>query len=393
MNDASSPQRQEIDYRDFVHTDPGTLAGRYMRSFWQPICLAEEVETSHTWREKIMGQFVTLYRGESGAVHAVTDRCPHRGTQLSAGWVEGECIRCFYHGWMFSSDGACVEQPAENDSFQDKIRIASYTVREYLGLVFIYLGVGEPPEFPRYPELEDESAGTLIQGARAPVPCNYFQRIENAADQVHVAFAHRDMFGSAGVSGVPDYSVEETAYGILTRGKREGLQDRLTHFHMPNVNILKVPPGKGETAWASNVAWRVPVDDTHHRSFNVRRIRLKDGQSPPGGGTRSTSTRPVEIARAILDGEMRLNDLDPVADQGIIVPIQDNIAQMGQGPIADRENDHLGKSDVGVILIRKLWREELQALSDGTPLRHWRRPLDGLDLASGAETAGVDGQT
>jgi hypothetical protein len=65
------------------------------------------------------------------------------------------------------------------------------------------------------------------------------------------------------------------------------------------------------------------------------------------------------------------------------------IAQMGQGAIADRENDHLGKSDVGVILIRKLWREELQALADGKPLRQWRRPPEGLDLTSGAESVTV----
>jgi 5,5'-dehydrodivanillate O-demethylase len=58
---------------------------------------------------------------------------------------------------------------------------------------------------------------------------------------------------------------------------------------------------------------------------------------------------------------------------------------MGQGPIADRENDHLGQSDVGVILIRKLWREELRALANGKPLRQWRRPKEGLYLASGAE--------
>jgi 5,5'-dehydrodivanillate O-demethylase len=389
MNDAPSSERPEIDYSDFVCTDHGTLAGRFMRSFWQPICLAVEVETGRTRREKIMGQFITLYRGENGALYAVADRCPHRGTQLSAGWVEGDCLRCFYHGWKFSGDGECVEQPAEKDSFKDKIRIDSYPVREYLGMVFVYLGEGETPEFPRYPELEDERAGELVQGARAPVPCNFFQRIENAADQVHVAFAHRDVFGTEGVAGVPDYTVEETSYGICTRGKRPGKQDGLTHFHMPNINVLMVPPGKGETDWATNIAWRVPIDDTHHRSFNIRRIKRKNKEAPPAVLTGKTSDRPVQVARAILDGHMRLDELDPVADQAIMVPVQDNIAQMGQGVIADRQNDHLGQSDVGVILIRKLWREELQALADGRPLRQWRRPPEGLDLASGAESVSV----
>ncbi len=378
----AAAKKHKVDFDDFVRTGPGTLAGRYLRSFWQPICRSADIETGRTRREKIMSQLVTLYRGQSGRVYALTDRCPHRGTQLSAGWVEGDELRCFYHGWRFAGSGQCVEQPAEKTSFAAKIRIPSYPVREYFGLVFVYLGDGEPPEFPTYPELENEAAGRLIVGARTPTPCNFFQRVENACDQVHVAFAHRDVFGAEGVGEIPEYWVEETEYGICAHGERVGLEERLTHFHMPNINVLLVPPGEGETAWAPNVAWRVPVDDESHRTFNLRRISRRSDQPPPAP---KDPDRHVTVARAILDGEMRLEDLDPVADRAIIVTIQDNIAQMGQGPIVDRRNDHLGRSDVGVVLIRKLWRQELQALADGLPTRRWRRPAGGLVMRSGAE--------
>ena len=383
MAQISKTKYSQSDWEDFVHTGPGTLAGRFMRSFWQPICTSAQVEKGRARREQIMSEFVTLYRGDSGEVHAVADRCPHRGTQLSAGWVEGDCIRCFYHGWMFDGAGNCVEQPAEKESFAAKIEIASYPVREYLGLVFVYLGEGKAPEFPRYPELEHEDAGELMTEARVAAPYNYFQRIENNMDQVHVAFVHRDVFGAEGVGEVPQFEVEETDYGMIAYGKRPELPDRLTYFQMPNVAVLLVPPLQGSKTWSPFVVWRVPVDDEHNRSFNVRQVKFEPGYTRDPRLDRDRTQEEITVARDVLEGRKHLDQLDP-EDRKLLVPVQDHIAQMGQGTIADRSNDHLGQSDVGVILIRKLWREELRAVADGRPRRLWSWPAGGVVLESGA---------
>src|SRR5229473_2369209 len=155
------------DFRDFARTGPGTLAGRYLRRFWQPIQRAEDLPRGHAKPIRIMSEDFTLYRGEAGTPHLVDFRCAHRGTQLSTGWVEGDCIRCFYHGWKYDGAGQCVEQPAEDAGFASKVRIASYPTEEYLGLIFVCLGDAErddtgafrPPPLPRFPELEDESQG------------------------------------------------------------------------------------------------------------------------------------------------------------------------------------------------------------------------------------------
>jgi 5,5'-dehydrodivanillate O-demethylase oxygenase subunit len=101
-----------------------------------------------------MGEDFTLYRGESGKSYVVDFRCAHRQTQLSVGWVEEDCIRCFYHGWKYDGSGQCVEIPGEEESVAGKVRIKSYPVQEYLGLIFVYFGAGEPPPLPRYPECE-----------------------------------------------------------------------------------------------------------------------------------------------------------------------------------------------------------------------------------------------
>src|SRR6266545_6845813 len=103
----------EADWSDFVHTGPGTLAGRYLRTFWHPVFRSQDLKPGKTAPIRIMSEDFTLYRGESGTAHAVAFRCAHRGTQLSTGWVEGENIRCRYHGWMYDAGGQCLQQPAE----------------------------------------------------------------------------------------------------------------------------------------------------------------------------------------------------------------------------------------------------------------------------------------
>src|SRR5437899_5067325 len=141
---------------DFIQSAPGTPMGKLLRSFWQPVALASAVAAGKAISIHILNEELTLYRGESGEPHLVGKRCAHRGTELRAGWVEGDCIRCFYHGWKYDGTGQCVEQPAENESFASKVKIRSYPTQEYLGLIFAYLREGMAPSFPRYPQLETE---------------------------------------------------------------------------------------------------------------------------------------------------------------------------------------------------------------------------------------------
>jgi 5,5'-dehydrodivanillate O-demethylase len=78
-------------------------------------------------------------------------------------------------------------------------------------------------------------------------------------------------------------------------------------------------------------------------------------------------------------GEIHIEELK---DHPEIVGIQDDVAQLGQGVIADRENEYLGRSDAGIILLRKLWLRELDALAAGRPLKAWRW-TSGLDATVG----------
>ena len=369
---------------DFVHTGPGTLAGRYLRSFWQPVARSEDLHPGRALPLKIMGEDLTLYRGEGGAAHLVAFRCAHRGTQLSTGWVEGDAIRCFYHGWKYDANGQCTEQPAEPEPFFSRIKITSYPVQEYLGLIFAFLGEGEPPELPRYGELEEEG----VLEVRVPIywPMNYFQRLENSADDVHVAFVHRESsYGEHGLYIPPLVEGGETDYGFENLAIRPGEAVRATHFHMPNINRIKGHPiGAG---WTDNVSWTVPVDDEHCARFVVvlnhvsgqdadafrakRRAQLERAGDPMVIG---------ELGDAVLRGELRIEE---IKDRTYIVQIQDYISLLGQGTVADRSQERLGRSDSVVFLLRNLWARELHALAEGGPLKRWSRP-ERLEATAGA---------
>jgi hypothetical protein len=100
------------------------------------------------------------------------------------------------------------------------------------------------------------------------------------------------------------------------------------------------------------------------------------------------------VCDRILLGEVQLSDVDPARVD--LVRLQDDIAQIGQGRIADRERERLGRGDVGVIAIRKLWHRELTALERAAPRTAWRRTtdivpsawmLDGTATLAGRDTA------
>src|SRR4029079_5020659 len=74
---------------------------------------------------------------------------------------------------------------------------------------------------------------------------------------------------------------------------------------------------------------------------------------------------------SILSGRARMEDFD--FERVDLVRLQDDVAQIGQGPIADRGAEHLGRADIGVTAIRRVWRRELTNLVSGRPLKNWKR--------------------
>src|SRR5665213_1036261 len=118
---------------------PETLMGKLLRQFWQPIAQSHTLDPGKARALTVMHEDLTLFRGENGSPFLVGGRCAHRCTVLHTGWVQGDEIRCMYHGWKFAgSTGRCTEMPAERNAQLDRARIAAYPLHEYGGLIFAY---------------------------------------------------------------------------------------------------------------------------------------------------------------------------------------------------------------------------------------------------------------
>jgi 5,5'-dehydrodivanillate O-demethylase len=132
---------------------------------------------------------------------------------------------------------------------------------------------------------------------------------------------------------------------------------------------------EGERGWIRSIMWWVPIDDTSHVNYWVRRLPLV-GEAAEEYKQRAESRQKRrfhgDVADDVLAGREHRLDLD--LTQTHMVNFQDDVAEVGQGAIADREHERLGRQDEGIIFLRKIWSRELRALEEGSPLTGWERP-------------------
>ena len=358
---------------DFTSVGPQSLAGAYLRRFWQPVYLSRNLKLNRAVPLKILGDEFTLYRDAAGVAHVVGAFCPHRNTRLSIGIVDGESIRCFYHGWKFHHSGKCTEQPAE-DGFVGSHSIESYPTFEYIGLVFCYFGPGDPPERPRFDVFASDAYIDVDESIRN---WTFFDQLENSVDEVHFNFVHRrSKFTDVGLNReIPRLSAEETEYGILRIGRR-GDKVRHSHILMPNCMYSMVfEPYKG---WVEHLAWRVPIDENTHVSFMVEAIHLSGSDLDKcletiekNHHTLSDLPSAEEMIKKCLNGELHVDEIEGRPD---IVLLQDGVAMGALRRPRDRSQDFLTSSDRQVSLLRRLWRRELSLLNDNQAIKIWRVP-------------------
>lgn len=381
-----------------TRTAAGTVGGRLLRSYWQPIALASELgRGAPPLSVDVLGEELVLWRDEFGRIGLLDRHCCHRGTDLSFGRIENGGLRCLYHGWLYDVAGRCLEQPCEpkESTYKDKIRAVSYPVVERAGAFFAYLGDGEPPEFPAYdfftyPREHCHAAKVLLN-------CNYMQANEGNYDPAHVGFLHRSMatekraglkFGLLHRVGVPDeepalidpeetprLEVEATAFGMRIYQIRSGGPGRkylrVTIFGMPNWSVIAGPQGgDGHIG-----IWHVPIDDVSHWRwhFSVRR------DAPMGSDNLNVLNRqageyetPFTLKRK--KSNRYLQDRAAMQTQnftgmGPNFNVHDAFATETMGAIQNRTKEHLATSDVAVAAVR---RQMLKAIDD---VRAGRPPL------------------
>jgi renierapurpurin 18,18'-hydroxylase len=164
--------------------------------FWYPVAVSASVRKQKTFAARFAGQQIALYRGASGAVYALEDRCAHRQVPLSMGVVEGEALRCCYHAWAYRGNGRISQIPyLPRGAARPPRGVRAYPVREAYGLVFVFPGDPDAAAATPLPELpEFASARHKTMTFSRTVACHYSFLHENLLDMNH-QFLHRGVVG------------------------------------------------------------------------------------------------------------------------------------------------------------------------------------------------------
>lgn len=366
---------------EILRTGPGTPMGEYMRRYWQPVCLSQEL-TDVPKAIRIMHEDLVAFRDRGGRVGVLHRKCAHRGASLEFGIVQQNGIRCCYHGWHFDVDGTLLEAPAEPSGtrLKDTVCQGAYPAFEQDGIVFAYMG--PPDKKPKFPQFDGYvwPKGTRLVPFSNVFDCNWLQVYENQIDHYHTALLHNNMTVAGVDAGIASGATLQGGFGempvidwhpthsnngmIFTAGRRlsdEAVWIRISEMGFPNwmqnAAVMAAAPQRHSGPAMSR--WQVPVDDEHSIAFGWR--HFNDEVDPEHRG------RADECGIDKIDfliGQTRHRTYDEMqrapGDYEVIV---------SQGPMAIHELEHPGRSDVGVYMCRTLLREAVAGKTPADPVR------------------------
>jgi len=378
---------------------PAAPAGALLRRYWQPVALSEELSGPRPLRPiQLMGQHFVLFRDEAGKAALLDRDCPHRGADLAFGRLEDGGLRCAFHGWLFDASGQCLETPAEpaGSKLCSRIRQGAYPVVEKSGVVFAYIGEGEPPAFPDFDCFVAPDSHTFA--FKGLWECNWLQALEVGMDPAHASFLHRfyededtaesygkQFRGASADSEMaitrvlreydrPDIVVQPAPYGMKLTTLRK-LSGEQTHVRVTNVVFPQafVIPMSAEMTISQ---WHVPVDDTHcywyaiFTSFTgpvdkqqMREQRLKTIELPL---YTSRKNKRNDYGYSVEE-QLR----QTYTGMGEDINVHDQWACESMGPIQDRTREHLGTTDKGIVAFRRMLVKAIEATQAGesVPMR------------------------
>jgi phenylpropionate dioxygenase-like ring-hydroxylating dioxygenase large terminal subunit len=364
-----------------TQTGPGTPCGETLRRYWQPAALSEELPVGGApLPVTLFGEALVLFRDRQGRPGLIGLHCTHRGTDLSYGRLEDGGLRCIYHGWLYDIHGKVIDMPGEIDGgadFRDSICHKAYPVEERAGVVFAYMGPGEPPLLPNYDFLMAPEPQRFV--TKYLQSCNYLQANEGNIDPIHASFLHhpnqnlrhtgiseyQGFRGGRGVApGIESINAEVTDFGVrLCRSCPVGSDRkdlRIWNFVLPNLTTF---PGGAQGRGGYSVNWHVPIDDTHHwkYSFTFNRESALDLEMIKR--SRPEMTTDYKLTRSRANRYLQDRSLMATANYSGIAGFaaQDTCVVEGEGPIQDRTQEHLVSSDKVIVAARKLL---LKAIND-----------------------------
>lgn len=377
---------------------PGTPMGRVFRRFWNPICMSEQVPApdGDPLRLEILGEWLVLFRDSSGRLGLLPEACMHRGVSLALGRVEGNGIRCLYHGWKFSVDGSVQETPNHPvQGFRERLRAPAYQAREVGGFVWAYMG--EPdrtPPFPRWRFLDFDL--THVRRVRLYANVNYMQQLEGGTDTSHVGVLHSNFARPSWMTGTFTANADQDNPATLATGDlAPELECQDTEFGFHYAAFRKLPPQPDGSANPLRNVRVVPVIMPSTRvipapamQYLIFEVPVNDTRTVTFGATYRLDGGPVDVHR--------LNEISGRHDPALLCPdtfeyrgtwdnafgqrrdsmsenwsgikgvvMEDMAMAMTQGPTVDRSRETLVAADKAVVRARRQLLESARRVLEG----------------------------
>ena len=314
-----------------------------LQNLWHPVLPSWGV-TSDPVGITRLSENIALWRDNDGNVHAIEDRCPHRGARVSLGWNLGDRIACWYHGIEIDGDGTVVNVPAvEKSPMAGKKLIKNYPVREIHGAIFLYFGDGSHADPPKL-ELPDELVGDEYSNflCTAKWNCNYRYAIDNVMDPMHGAYLHAVSHSMAFGDKSAEMQVVETNSGLIF----EKVAQRDVNFDWVEIGEtgalwmrLAIPYRKSAGPGGSFyiVGFATPVDEENCQVFFWR--------------TRKVSGWQKNVWRFLYRNKLEKLHWDVLE--------QDRVVLQEMAPNA-RDSEILYEHDQGVASVRRILKQKAE---------------------------------
>ncbi|HTP84442.1 MAG TPA: aromatic ring-hydroxylating dioxygenase subunit alpha [Alphaproteobacteria bacterium] len=315
-----------------------------LRDRWYPVAASWMVGRKPVGLTRL-GERLVLWRDEAGAVHALEDRCPHRGARLSLGWNLGDRLACWYHGVEVTADGTVARVPAaEKCPLEGQHCVRSYPCQEHHGGIFAWFG-RDPQAAPLPLELPEELASPEWSSmlCTAAWKCNYSYAVDNVMDPMHGAYLHAASHSMAHGDKTAVMRIRKTQHGLMfEKETQRDVNFDWTEWGDTGAQWMRlsIPYRKdaGPGGMFFIIGFVTPVDETHCRVFFWRCRKVQGWQR---GAWRF-------LYRARLEG-LHWDVLE-----------QDRVVLESMAADA-RDHEFLYAHDTGMAHVRRLLRKEAEA--------------------------------
>ncbi len=339
----------------------------FINNIWYGAAWSTEVQPAAPVARVIADQPIVLYRTADGKAAALEDRCGHRCAPLSKGRVEGDGLRCWYHGMLFSSEGKCLEVPGQDSVAGFDIR--SYPVVERHECIWIWTGDPAMADPALIPDAKLTENGIPFRTGALDYAADYQLINDNLCDFSHVAYVHEKTLGQGSdewshrlptltslENGIRSTRWIEGTMLPPTPGVPPGLRiDQYTAYDyvVPGVLMMQInayPPGM-----AKAFNFEAPPESMEGAVYVLRTLQMATPVTKGRSRYLYSASHPVDPAPGqSLDAVIGLFEYAFQEDKDMIEAQQAVIDQHPGVPLSST------KHDSGLVRVRRLIAKQIR---------------------------------